>query len=222
MLISPFAVVVGGGKSGWNKLLGKPAIAAKEKARQLAELKEGTNLKKAEQQNEERRWAEEAEKVKVAKEAPKPKEEIATVPATGLVDVKGKGRAVGEVDPTVNGKPLPPQVVEGEEEEEEEDELGATHGMFAGAGKFLLAGGLAGAGNFAVARCTSRAERANLPLVQSREPLPLPSTVSRSTSSPHRQHILLQTLRHVPAAPGRGSSSLAATQAAFPPPSALF
>ncbi|ORY83515.1 mitochondrial carrier domain-containing protein [Leucosporidium creatinivorum] len=49
------------------------------------------------------------------------------------------------VDATVNGKPPPPPVAEEDEEEEEEDELGATHGMFAGAGKFLLAGGLAGA-----------------------------------------------------------------------------
>lgn len=161
ILSSHFAVVVGGGKSGWNKLLGKPAVAAKEKARQLAELKEGTNLKKAEQQNDERRWAEDAEKVKVAKESPKPTETVATVPATGLVDVKGKGRAVGEVDPAVDGKPPSPPIAEVEEEEEEEDdddELGAMHGMFAGAGKFLLAGGVAGAGESSFLRLEGRAD----------------------------------------------------------------
>lgn len=43
-------------------------------------------------------------------------------------------------------------VLEGEDTgEEEEEEVGATAGMFSGAGKFLLAGGLAGAGSSSLA-----------------------------------------------------------------------
>jgi hypothetical protein len=96
------AVVVGRGKTGWNKLLGKLAVT---KANKTAE---GTNLREKDK-NDEQRWAEQ-----VASEARK---------------VKGKGREEDEDD-----------------EQEEPAHEGATHGMFAGAGKFLLAGGVAGAG----------------------------------------------------------------------------
>lgn len=117
---------------------------AKEKARQAAEVKEATNLKKAEGKNDERKWAEETEQIKLAKEEQTKHDIDMTRQGSGMVDVKGKGKALKE-----ETQPKPPVVLEEEDDdEEEEDEHGATHGMFAGAGKFLLAGGVAGAGAF--------------------------------------------------------------------------
>ncbi|KAK4695810.1 hypothetical protein P7C70_g8485, partial [Phenoliferia sp. Uapishka_3] len=109
-------VVVGRGKSGWNKRLGKPAVAAA----QAAELKEASSLRKTEPKNDERKWAEEAEVEKVQ----------------FTEDRKGKGRQMGSVD----GEAGPE--AEGEDDEYEDP---FANGMFHGAGKFLLAGGLAGA-----------------------------------------------------------------------------
>ena len=99
--------MVGRGKSSWNKLLGKPAIEAREKAEAAA------TLRKLEEKDEERRWA----------------EERAQMAAKG----KGKGKAIEE---------HPIAVGEGDSDEDDPH----AHGMFHGAGKFLLAGGLAGAG----------------------------------------------------------------------------
>lgn len=131
-------MVVGGGKSGWNKLLGKPAVAAKDKAKQAAELKDATNLHKMEQENDECRWAEDAQRIRAAEEATAKK-------LASEKTLKGKEKEV------VVERPATVQVdtTEEFEDEEEEEEHGATHGMFSGAGKFLLAGGLAGAGKFA-------------------------------------------------------------------------
>lgn len=184
-------------------------------------------MKKAEQQNEERRWAEEAEKVKVAKVAAVEKENV--VPPTAVesstrspgasVDVKGKGRAVGAVDESVDSKPSPAVPLDEEEEEEEEEEFGATHGMFAGAGKFLLAGGLAGAGKPACSERRRASTDVTLPQFHA-QPL-LPSTVLRSTSSPPLRLIHLPTPRPALLARAQRSSRLAATLAAFPLLSAL-
>lgn len=104
-------------------------------------MEKATNLRKMEEGNDERKWALEAERNRLAIEGKR----------------KGKGRAMGDVDGEAG--------VEGESEEhdEEEEHEGATHGMFAGAGKFLLAGGLAGAGSslsFSPRRCRLTPARA--------------------------------------------------------------
>ena len=172
------SVVVGGGKTGWNKLLGKPAVAAKERARHAAEVKEATNLKKSESKNDERKWAEETEQLKAAKEEHAKHDIDMTRQGSGMVDVKGKGKALKE---EAEPKPAPAVVLEEleEEDEEEEDEHGATHGMFSGAGKFLLAGGLAGAGVYSSrSRLCSRSP---FSFSQSLEQQQHRSTVSRST-----------------------------------------
>jgi hypothetical protein len=74
---------------------------------------------------------------------------------------------------------------DGHDEEEEEEVLDATHDMFAGAGKFLLAGGMAGAGaSLSQPTFLSSSVLIVTSLPQSLEPPPPPSTVSKSTSSP--------------------------------------
>lgn len=79
-------VVVGRGKTGWDKRSG-----GKDKSQSQSQSQD-------EQQQQER-----------------------------IADAKGKGKA-------------------SEEDDDDEEDEGPTHGMFAGAGKFLLAGGVAGAG----------------------------------------------------------------------------
>jgi hypothetical protein len=120
------AVVVGRGKSGWNKLLRKPSISGKEKT--IAEASAAKAAAKTEMLED----PDEAELV-YTEESDK---------LVSLAEHKGKGRRV--VDP------LPKERVE-EVLEDEEEEEGDAHGMFHGAGKFLLAGGVAGAGEFSPA-----------------------------------------------------------------------
>ena len=92
-------------------------------------MDKATNLRKPDEGNDERKWAEEAERNRLALEG----------------KGKGKGRALGDVDGEAG--------VEGESDDGEQEQEGATHGMFAGAGKFLLAGGVAGAGSFFRSLC---------------------------------------------------------------------
>lgn len=125
-------VVVGRGKTGWNKLLGKPAIAVKERVKERHDALEAINLRKSDDRHQERAWAQEIERKRLLE---------------GSKDAKGKGRetfvddqSMGDGDDAIEFETL-----------EEDDEIeGATAGMFSGAGKFLLAGGLAGAGTCAL------------------------------------------------------------------------
>ncbi|KAM0749597.1 mitochondrial carrier [Meredithblackwellia eburnea MCA 4105] len=102
-------VVVGRGKSGWNLLLGKAAVSAKEKEAAREAAKEAASLRKQELKNDERKWAEESETVAKCE----------------------KGKGTDDVCPS-------------DDDEHDHDEH-HNHNMFHGAGKFLLAGGLAGA-----------------------------------------------------------------------------
>ncbi|GAA5871443.1 hypothetical protein JCM1840_002896 [Sporobolomyces johnsonii] len=188
-------VVVGRGKTGWNKLLGKPGVAAANAAKEREKLVEGTNLHKAEERdaNDERRWVEEEEKVRKAEEemggpAKKGKgkaKEVDKSPAsaletTAMVDFEDSGVVANEVcSPT---RELTAGAGEGGEDEEEDD---ATQGMFTGAGKFLLAGGMAGA----VSRtATAPFDRLKVYLITSpAEPIkPTTSSVSKSGKAPRR------------------------------------
>ncbi|KAI5474751.1 mitochondrial carrier protein, partial [Pseudohyphozyma bogoriensis] len=108
------SVVVGRGKTGWNKLLRKPSLSGKEKT--IAEASAAKAEMVHDEKEEEMVYAEESDQLVNKREE------------------KGKQRRV--VDP------LPKEKITEEEEEEEECE---SHGMFHGAGKFLLAGGVAGA-----------------------------------------------------------------------------
>ena len=153
------AVVVGRGKTGWNKLLGKPAITAKEHA----------ELRRLEQKNDERRWAEEAARAKAVEES------------------KGKGRAP-------------------DDDETDEDDPHA-HGMFHGAGKFLLAGGLAGAGTF------------SNPSVPRSESLMNRLTVSRTATAPFdRLKVYLITTPSTPIRPPISDSTGDPTKKRLKPP----
>ena len=131
-------VVVGRGKTGWNKLLGKPALLAKEKVKERHELqeamKDAMNLKKLENDSAQRLWAAEEKAERLVSKLESERE--------SRNDIKGKGREV-----IIDDREVERHINEREDGQEEDDEdVGATSGMFSGAGKFLLAGGLAGAG----------------------------------------------------------------------------
>jgi hypothetical protein len=144
-------VVVGRGKTGWNKLLGKPALLAKEKVKERHELqeamKDAMNLKKLENDSAQRLWAAEEKAERLVSKLESERE--------SRNDIKGKGREViiddREVERNINGRE--------DGQEEDDEDVGATSGMFSGAGKFLLAGGLAGAGQFSFFHFTSNLDR---------------------------------------------------------------
>ncbi|GAA5940787.1 hypothetical protein JCM1841_004718 [Sporobolomyces salmonicolor] len=188
-------VVVGRGKTGWNKLLGKPGVAAANAAKEREKLVEGTNLHKAEERdaNDEWRWVQE-EKVRkdeeeiggLAKKAKGKAKEVEKSPASSLettatVDFEESGVVASDVRSPTRGSAA--GAGEAEEEEEEDD---ATQDMFAGAGKFLLAGGMAGA----VSRtATAPFDRLKVYLITSpAEPIKptTTSSVSKSGKAPRR------------------------------------
>lgn len=136
-------VVVGRGKTGWNRLLGKPAVAAKEKVTHRHELQVVINARTKEERlmMEQRRWPgdERAEETDLQNEGS----------IKSRKEEKGKGKEV-----IVDDSQVEHNVDDCEEEDEDDCSEGATTGMFSGAGKFLLAGGLAGAGSSLSLICT--------------------------------------------------------------------
>ena len=121
------SVVVGRGKTGWNKLLGKSAVAAIAIEKREKALRDATDLRLSDSNAvSERPWAQEAEMRRA----------VGDLGARRIVRGKGKEREYEIEDE---------EVFQEEEMLEEEDE-GPMGGMLDGAGKFLLAGGLAGAG----------------------------------------------------------------------------
>lgn len=176
-------VVVGRGKTGWNKLLGKSAIPnflASSSSKSSSSSSSNSppldkkevvhsptaglmDLKASEEKNDERIWAEAAAQNKLLRKATKEKSLAAlkakasvaaavsySITPGGIGGGKGKGKERENLE--LAGEQVAERDVdgflEGEEDEECHEREGATHGMFAGAGKFLLAGGLAGAGTF--------------------------------------------------------------------------
>lgn len=157
-------VVIGRGKSGWNRLLGKASSPSSSSARTRAEEREAaqrvadaTNLHKLEPLNDEQKYVAACERLRVERrnkgKARANAEAVAKAPTSSAsLDFEESGIVVTDKDrEEVGAVPALKQsqvasVREGEEEDEEHE---PTHDMFAGAGKFLLAGGLAGAGAFA-------------------------------------------------------------------------
>ncbi|GAA5913797.1 hypothetical protein JCM6882_007702 [Rhodosporidiobolus microsporus] len=182
-------VVVGRGKTGWNKLLGRPGtLAAAERAAATAQRKEeraaaqavveGTDLRRMEaeregRENGERAYVEgrererrERERREEGRRAVAQAQEVEGGPGgtvgastlqfeeSGVVvasssassSSSSSGEAKGAAKEAKGGEEK--RVGEAEQhdgEEEEEEEHDAMTGMFEGAGKFLLAGGMAGA-----------------------------------------------------------------------------
>lgn len=189
-------VAVGGGKTGWNELLGKSAIAAKEKEARASRqqstssaagstLQDATNLQltEAEAINPERQWALACRRKEprlaaqevgspaaqvdsrhifksspaapipdttttatatATPQAPTPIASTSTVPPISATEAEVKVPT-----PSSLPQPQPPPIVVAPTAEDDDQDLvddDSTPGMFAGAGKFLLAGGLAGAG----------------------------------------------------------------------------
>ncbi|GAA5841321.1 hypothetical protein JCM11251_001624 [Rhodosporidiobolus azoricus] len=219
-------VVVGRGKTGWNKLRGRPAtIAAAEKVAQTAKKKEeraaaaafifGTDLRRLEaeeelRENGEKAWVagrerqrldrikeeEKRRRVAQAQEAHAHGGEGASV-AGSTLQFEGTGGTVASSSGAAKSssaegkaKAKERQAVErvggaekhaGEEGEAEEEELDAMQGMFEGAGKFLLAGGMAGA----VSRtATAPFDRLKVYLITSpSSPCPAPASISSTAAS---------------------------------------
>ncbi|GAA6025677.1 hypothetical protein JCM10207_008826 [Rhodosporidiobolus poonsookiae] len=207
-------VVVGRGKSGWNKLLGRPGVAAleqraaataakkdeRDRARQAAEA---VDLRRAEEreENAERAYVE-AEARARAERRSEAQARMSAIEAAHDADAQGGGgvssaklafedsgvAAVASEVEDAPPRPLPSLEEKrvGEEgarhdgEEEEEDHSDEpTHGMFAGAGKFLLAGGMAGA----VSRtATAPFDRLKVYLITS--PACVPSPAAASAAAP--------------------------------------
>ncbi|GAA6009677.1 uncharacterized protein JCM10292_003888 [Rhodotorula paludigena] len=172
-------VVIGGGKSGWNKLLGRPssggagssgssafALASKEEREAAQRILDATDLHKLEPVNAEQRYVGECERVRRARrdaatnnkgkgKAKAAAEAVARASASSnALEFEESGVVVADPS-TDNLPPKPSKATPAEpaasnsdalvEQEEEEDEHEPLHDMFAGAGKFLLAGGMAGA-----------------------------------------------------------------------------
>lgn len=183
------AVVVGRGKTGWNRLLGRPGILAsslerssslsrKEAAAAAAAALRGTDLRaqaarEEREENGERRWVEECARAKRKRQEEEEKRRVVAVAQTaereeggavgsatlafeesGIVAAAPAASVIKEDPKKLAGEAAEERRVgeeaklhDGIEDEEEEEVLDATHDMFAGAGKFLLAGGMAGAGS---------------------------------------------------------------------------
>ncbi|KDE06805.1 hypothetical protein, variant [Microbotryum lychnidis-dioicae p1A1 Lamole] len=187
-------VVIGGGKTGWNRLMTKSAAASKSasltsqqkkamnSSAALAILQDATNLRKRETENDEKRWARECvecwaskvgsvKKGKAVDNVVPPKTAVSknvttsssSVGAAGVKDGAVASRVVDLTEkittPSADGAATiistttadagsassahsTLSVIEDDVDEQADD---LQHGMFAGAGKFLLAGGLAGA-----------------------------------------------------------------------------
>lgn len=155
-------VVIGRGKSGWNKLLGKSTGSSASSTRTRPDdreaaqrLADATNLHKLEPVNDEQKYVAACERLRAERrnkgKARANAEAVAKAPASSTsLDFEESGVIVTdkereEVKPATKVEQAQVATVREEEEEEEHE---PTHDMFAGAGKFLLAGGLAGAGAF--------------------------------------------------------------------------
>ncbi|SCV73638.1 BQ2448_6068 [Microbotryum intermedium] len=214
-------VVIGGGKTGWNRLMTKSAAASKSasvtsqqkkvmnSSAALAILQDATNLRKCETENDEKRWAREcvecwaskagsigavkkgkavesmaATKAAVAKEV-LTTESVAPMRVVDLTE-KSTTSAAAAAAATIatttadSGTSSSAHLTLPVVEDEQVDEL--QHGMFAGAGKFLLAGGLAGA----VSRtATAPFDRLKVYLITSPSTLqPIPPRYVPSLGSP--------------------------------------
>ncbi|BGO93151.1 hypothetical protein NBRC10512_007596 [Rhodotorula toruloides] len=152
-------VVIGRGKSGWNKLLGKSTGSSASSTRTRPDdreaaqrLADATNLHKLEPVNDEQKYVAACERLRAERrnkgKARANAEAVAKAPASSTsLDFEESGVIVTdkereEVKPATKVEQAQVATVREEEEEEEHE---PTHDMFAGAGKFLLAGGLAGA-----------------------------------------------------------------------------
>ncbi|GEM10051.1 mitochondrial carrier protein [Rhodotorula toruloides] len=151
-------VVIGRGKSGWNKLLGKSSSTSAATARPRPEdrdaeqrLADATNLHKLEPVNDEQKYVAACERLRAERrnkgKARANAEAVAkALPSSTSLDFEQSGVIVTDEErEEVKPKVQPHTQVASVREDEEEEEHEPTHDMFAGAGKFLLAGGMAGA-----------------------------------------------------------------------------
>ncbi|KAM0789974.1 hypothetical protein ACM66B_005307 [Microbotryomycetes sp. NB124-2] len=198
-------VVIGGGKSSWDRMAGKASATQTSRDRSSSkgqsdasqhqqQLRDRTNLKQLETENDERKFAtacRRARNIRLREQEAKQHKAAATVRTPVAPERKqveqtseaatshAKDAAVlaAEAEATFSTaveKDVAGQPVEDEEEEEEPEPMA---GMFSGAGKFLLAGGLAGA----VSRtATAPFDRLKVYLItQGKEPVEPPETTGQ-------------------------------------------
>ncbi|KAK4047617.1 hypothetical protein OIV83_005275 [Microbotryomycetes sp. JL201] len=194
-------VVIGGGKSSWDRMAGKASATQAHRDRSSSkgqadapQMRDRTNLKQLETENDERKFATACRRARNMRLREQEARQHKTA-TTRAVQAERKAAEKSNAEANASSsKSAPATSTEAQapgssinlkeddaglslDDEEEEDEPEPTAGMFSGAGKFLLAGGLAGA----VSRtATAPFDRLKVYLItQGKEPIEQPEVTGK-------------------------------------------